>query len=367
MTLEKPVTLPRSRLTADCGPESIFAVMTYWEKPASLQQISRAMRDPRMSGVLSTDFPLLAQQAGMQATLIEGSVGRIKKAIDRRVPPIIMLEVGGGDFHFFVVSGYNDPEQTVVCEEYDGAKRLISYEELEERWQRRGGHLMVEMELSSAEADYRAAGGLEKEGFYSEAAALHRRALQADPEHYPARVGLGNCLLALGKLEEALAEYRRAYATNASDPKVCNNLANILLELKREPAEAERLADRAAEEFDATYRLAREEAEKEPRPAVRALRAKELQFAELDLAYAMGTLGQARAALGKDVPAITAWKASFDHFPLTHFDARAKRLYEIGLAHKRLQMPQEARRHWESALREVRDPALRAKIEAELK
>ena len=366
VVVSKPVTLPRSIVDSDCGPESICAVMHYWGKSASVTEISSLIRDPGQPGIYSPDLPALARSKGLRSRFVSGTVGRIKTAIDRDVPPIIMVEAAPGAFHYFVVSGYNDRTGTVVCEDYEGSKRLISFEDVEEAW-RRPDHVMLELELSTADADYRAAANLESEGLWGEAIALHKRALQADPDHYEARVGLANCQLAQGKLEEALEGYRLAFKIKPADPKLCNNLANVVLELRRDPEEAERLAGSAVEQFDAAVRRLREDASREPQPSVRAVRQRELARAERDLAHAMGTLGQAQAAGRKHVLAIASWRASYDHFALTEFDWRAKRQYEIGLSQRQISMPAEARKSLERALSEARDPSLREKIQAALK
>jgi tetratricopeptide (TPR) repeat protein len=364
--LPKPVTLPRSRLTAECVPESVCAVMNYWGKSATVEELSFYGRTPNLNGMLSTQVPVLARQKGFKATFLEGSVGKIKNAIDRGVPPIIGVQSGGGNYHCFVVIGYNDKEQTLVCEEYNDTKRLISYEEVEVLWQP-SGHLMLELEVSRAEELFADGAGQEAKGRYGEAAALYRKALKLDPKFYEARLGLGNCLLFQQKLEEALVEYKLAFESNSADPKVCNNLANVYLELKRELPEAERLAGLAVERYGTAAERAREAMDQERQPALRALRQSEFKDAELDLADALGTLGQARAANDRHELAIAAWKAARDHYPLTEFDSRAKRLLEIARSCRALNMPAEARRHLEIALREARDPALRSKIEAAMK
>jgi tetratricopeptide (TPR) repeat protein len=363
----RPVTLPRSRLTADCGPEAFCALLNYWGKPGTVQEISRLARLSGLrEGMFSNNFPLLARQKGLHASLVEGSVGRLKKAVDREVPPIVMVASGGGNFHYFVVTGYSDREQVVVCEEYENSKRLLPYGEIEEIW-KPAGHAMFEIERTTADRDYDDAADLESKGRAAEAAPLYRRALEADPGHYEARLGLANCLLSQGKPEEALREYREAYRTNPADPRVLNNLANVLLELKRETAEAEALAGQAVERLRADLGRARQEVEREPEPALRALRKKEMAAVEWDLADGLGTLGQARAANGGHAPAIAAWRASLDHTPLTEFDARARRLYEMALSCRELRMPAQAREHLSRALAEARDPALRARIEAALR
>ena len=340
--------------------------MNYWGKAASVEELSFYGRTPNMTGMLSTQVPVLARQKGFKATFLEGSVGKIKNAIDRGVPPIIGVQSGGGNYHAFVVIGYNDQEKTIVCEEYEDTKRLIPYEEIEELWQP-AGHLMLELEISKSDELFTEGAGLEAKGRYDEAAVLYRKALQLDPACYEARVGLGNCLLFKHKLEEALTEYKLAFEANSADPRVCNNLANIYLELKRELPEAERLAGLAVERYEAAFRHLRSAADQETRPALRTVRLAELKDAELDLADALGTLGQARAANERHDLAIAAWKAARDHYPLTEFDVRAKRSLEIAQSCRALNMPAEARRNLECALHEARDPDLRSKIESLLK
>src|SRR5207244_12425361 len=59
VTLSRPVALPRSRLTSDCGPESICAVINYWGKPASLKEISLLVRDANVVRVAHQERDLL--------------------------------------------------------------------------------------------------------------------------------------------------------------------------------------------------------------------------------------------------------------------------------------------------------------------
>ena len=270
-------------MTAECVPESLCAVMNYWGKAASVEELSFYGRNSNMNGMLSTQVPILARQKGFRATFLEGSVGRIKLAIDRGVPPIIGVESGGGNYHCFVVIGYSDPDQVIVCEEYHDSKRLIPYDEVERLWQP-AGHLMLELEVSRADELFADGANLEAKGRYSEAALLQ----------------------------------------------------------------------------------ARQAAEQEPEGAARSIRQKEAGNAELDLADAFATLAQIRSVNGKHELAVAAWKAALEHTPLTQFDVRAKREFEIAFSFQALSMPAEARRHLDSALRQARDPDLRAKIEAAL-
>jgi tetratricopeptide (TPR) repeat protein len=331
-----------------------------------VEELSHDIRDPRLEGIYSIDLPLLARRKGLTAIISEGNLEKIRRAVEREVPPVIMVASGGGGFHFFVLSGFNDAERLIVAEDYHGTKRLIGYDELEEIWTP-ARRVLLEMEPSKAEDLHRQGANLEAEGLFKEAAVFYRKAVDLDADHYEARTGLGNCLLADGKLEDALEEYRRARRINAADPKLLNNLANVLLELKRDIPEAEAASEKAVAEFEAAWRRARDEAERETTPSLRALKSRDLPALERDLAHGLGTLGQARAAAGRHELAVAAWKASYDHFPVTAFDLRAKRLYEIAQSCRALAMPAEGRRHLERALGEAKDAALRGKIETALK
>lgn len=364
----RPVTLPRSRVTADCGAESLCAVFDYWEKPVSLLEVSVDVRRQGDAGMLSTDLPRIARSRGLHARLLDGSVGRIKQAVDRDVPPIIMIQSGPDAFHYFVVTGYSDRERVVVCEEYSDTKRLIGYGEIEERW-KPTGHYMLEITLPTAYLLYEKGKDFLKAGHPEEAQELFRRALEEDAGHYESRVALGNILLSAGRLEEAHDEYLLAHQAAGGDPWVLNNLANIRLELGRELAGAEEMAGQAVEAYERLWQDAREEEERQTRPALRAVRAREAAKRERDLAHALGTLGQARAANGRHELAIAAWKASYAHFPLTAFDSRAKRLLETGLSYRTLGNHAQAREHLRQALavsKQGKDEKLRTRIAEEL-
>ena len=366
VSLPKPVSLPRGRYTKTCLPESLCAVVNYLGKAASVEEFLFLGQKENQKGMTTNQIAALARTKGCKTTFVDGSVGRIKNAIDRGLPPIIQVDSGGGLFHCFVVTGYSDRESNIVCEDYNDTKRLIPYLEIEALWEN-AKHVMAEVEISKADEFLADAVGFDAKGEYGEAVVFYRKALEADPNLFEARFGLGNCLYFQHKLEEALAEYLLAYAANSADPRVCNNLANVYLELKRELPEAERLAGLAVDRYRTALQQVRSAVEQESTPALRQLRQKELRYAETDLADSLATLGQALAANGRHDRAIASWKAARDHYPLTEFDVRARRLLEIALSCRALNMPVEARENLEAALREARDPDLRARIEAALK
>jgi tetratricopeptide (TPR) repeat protein len=336
--------------------------MAYWGRPVSVPELALLGRQMGLQGMVFTSIPAVARRKGFHVEFIDGTVQRIRSAVDRDVPPLIGAKVGPDTFHAFVVSGYSDREQAVLCEDYEGRKRFIGYAELEEAWAK-SGHLMLELRPSDADEYTRTGADREAKGQYAEAADLYGMALAADPAHYEARVGLGNCRYFQGRREEAVKEYRMARETNGADPKLANNLASVLVELRADLPEAADLAERAVDAFGSAERAAREAMEREPLEAVKARRRKEHRDAELDLADALATLGQARAANGRHDLAVAAAKAALDHYPLTESDARARRHLEIALSSRALGMAAQALEHLDRARGEARDPALLKRIE----
>jgi tetratricopeptide (TPR) repeat protein len=177
---------------------------------------------------------------------------------------------------------------------------------------------------------------------------------------------MGTCLLAQGQPAEAMTWYEKAHRQDGGDPRICNNLANIYVVLKKNLERVEILAERAVQVYGERRKRAEDEVRQSER-ALRELRVRELKQAEQELSSALGTLGQARAANTKLELAIAAWQASLELMPLDRPDARARRLLEIGRAYKRLETPSEAKRHLEQALGTAKDEALRREIKAELR
>lgn len=84
-------------------------------------------------------------------------------------------------------------------------------------------------------------------GAISEANECCRRALDIQPEHYEARVNLGNVLYSQGKFEEAATQYQKAIQINPNNPGARSNLGNLLGEMGK--------YDEAAASYQAAIQL----------------------------------------------------------------------------------------------------------------
>jgi tetratricopeptide (TPR) repeat protein len=299
---------------------------------------------------------------------VDGSPGRIKQAIDRHEPPIIMVRIKDDLYHFFVVSGYSDRLHMILCEEYDGAKRAIAFNELRELWSPTN-FFMLEISPSTAESDFELGAKFESEGKYPEAIQMYEKALARDPAHQPSMVGMGNCNLALGERVKAIECYRRALSLYPDDPKALNNLAHTLWASGQNLDEAKTLSDRAVKIYvDRLSSLekilvtmqgqgAAEETQKD------VIRRRNETRIELALGY--GTLAAVRFALDEFALAISAWKASYDMLDLSFTDLRARRLLMIARSYKHLNVRSQWEAYLDEAARTAQDPNLIEEIRTE--
>jgi thioredoxin-like negative regulator of GroEL len=359
------LTLPSGRLPLYCGPEALSAVLDHHGRRIDVEVLALDIFDARRGGTIPHNMVRRASREGFDAEARRGSIGALKEAVESGVPPIIEIEVEEGAHHYFVVVGYNEERRVVICLDYNGTKRVIGYDRLEERW-KPVDHMMILVRRGAAEQAVELGGKLYNAGRYKEAAKRFRRAIEIRPDHAGAHVGLGNCLRALGKNGEARAAYEKALEHAPYDAMALNNLADLLLETEQEPGKAEEMASRAVDSFRASLERTRREAVKEANPRHRKLLRREERRQQIRLAFALDTLAKARSANGHHVLAAAAWQASLDHLPLDFHDHRARRMYRLGLANRAMGMGSVARDWLRKALEEARDEDLRARIEEEL-
>lgn len=363
--LSRPAPLPKGAVTFDCGPEALCAILVFFNKPADIAGITARIYDPVSRGTFATAIPSLARELGLANHPVTGRVSRLKAAVDRDHPCLIMVRLRKDLHHFFVVAGYNDRSSVVVCEEYDGSKRLLGYEELEELW-RPVGFWCLEFYPAGAAEDVDAAQAFEERGDHARAAELYRRAIEKDPADADAVTGLANCLKMKGDLAGSRERYEEALRLRPDHPVALINFADQLVASGQELPRAAELAGRAVDVCTAERRLLKEDLARASKYQKERIAA-DLAGAEDFLAAAFGTLGQAEAAAGHPVPAISAFKASLDLVPLDEADRRARRMIEIGDQYRKLSMGREAQLQFTRALETAKDPALRKTAEERLR
>lgn len=367
IVINKKISLPENHITNECGPESLVAVARYWGKDLKLAECARAIYSEKLGGTPSTQLAPYIRNLGFKATLVDNtSVGALKNFIDRQAPPIIMIDVSpnksGDAFHFFIVVGYSDKENALLCQYYEEKYYTISYNDLSERWGK-AGNFCLAIEPSEAADEFDWAAELENKQDYKTALEHFKKAIAKDPNHFLSYVGMGNMYLALDNLKQALATYQKAYVLNREDRKVLNALANIYVELGIYLDDAEVYASKAADRYKSYIEELKLEIIRTPTQEAR----EELGVAQFEIIQVYGTLGEARLARGEFTLAISTFQAALEIAPLTEPDFRAKRYYEIALAYLGLKKPKDARENLERAITIVKDTQLKTRIEKTLK
>jgi hypothetical protein len=251
-----------------CGPGSLALVLNAIGDPVSERDLDPLLPTAPGGGVLSVDLLLAARQRGFDAGLVAGTAADVRAEIGAGLPAILMLRLldlpgkRRDVFHYVVVDGF-DPDGNLFRVQFgDGQARWTSMRKLEKGWAAAGHALLLVRARPVVDGDLLAGVVLEEAGRLEEAVALYRRVLAVRPESARAWTDLGNAQGAQGATEDAEKAYRQALRLSPDDPDALNNLAWLLLQGKRQLEEAEGLAVRAAavpgpERFQALDTLAR--------------------------------------------------------------------------------------------------------------
>ncbi|HEY5610898.1 MAG TPA: tetratricopeptide repeat protein, partial [Thermoanaerobaculia bacterium] len=170
-----------------------------------------------------------------------------------RRPLILMLRVMDAPgtendlFHYVVASGVDASLRLVRIHYGDGKRRWASIDKMEPAWAA-GGHALfligAKTKRVATESDLRRAVVLEAAGKIKEAVALYRHFLDSHPESSLAWTNLANAHATAADLHSAEVAYRNALFIDRENCDALNNLAWLLLGLRRLD-EAEPLARRA--------------------------------------------------------------------------------------------------------------------------
>jgi len=362
--LPRPASLPRGKQASNCGPEAFWAVLNFHGKRVSLEAVERELYVPSISGSITPKVASLARKHGMTAEFSGGAgFRRLKEAINDQIPPVIEV-TWRGMHHFFLVAGYSDAEQVVVCEHYGARQFRLTYEDLEEIWRPRQYQAIVlkpsdASKLAETGYDFLAAGKTDR------AEEQFDLALKEVPDLGRALAGKGRCRLEVGDVDGAKEYIEKAWATLPDDPEVLNNLAHILLQKKSDPARAEQLAidavarkKRQISEFEEELKLAA--------PGTAGRIQADIDGAKSDLFYYYGTLGQAHEATGKTRESAAVREESLKHPPAEDPDGLARRHLELAVLLQGLGEGERAKDHLRKALEAARDGELRKRIKGRM-
>ena len=122
-----------------CGPASLAAVLNYWGKAVTPEEIATAIYSPRLKGTLSLDMWQYARAQDLEADMRNGSLEDLKGHLEQHIPVIAFLNLGYRWLpvgHFVVVVGLDPANHKVIT--YSGTEQNspISYDRFLDAWQK---------------------------------------------------------------------------------------------------------------------------------------------------------------------------------------------------------------------------------------
>jgi ABC-type bacteriocin/lantibiotic exporter with double-glycine peptidase domain len=129
------------QLEAQCGPASLAAVLNYWGKQVSPEQIAHEIYVPRLKGSLSLDLWRYARTQNFDATIDRGSLEYLRAHLLKNEPIVASLNLGYRLLplgHYLVVVGLDPDERMVIA--YSGTERnsRIPFEQFLSAWRKTG-------------------------------------------------------------------------------------------------------------------------------------------------------------------------------------------------------------------------------------
>lgn len=135
---------PQSSARYQCGPTTLASVLAFHGVAVSEAIIGDAIYSPTARGVLLTDLAWFARQHGFRAELRTGTLADLQVALDRGLPPIVLLDLGVAQFrqpHFTALTGWSEDGVTNLNTKPAGAR--VTRQVFQRQWQRAGNHYLL--------------------------------------------------------------------------------------------------------------------------------------------------------------------------------------------------------------------------------
>ena len=329
----------------DCGPEAVTAILrAAGDRDLTVEQATARLYDEARKGTLSVDLVPFIRERGFRPELVSGAnLATLKELIRSRRPALAMLNVASfprkvleayrpqGLHHFFVVTGFNDRREEVVCEWYGGKKALVAYREFAPAWADDGNFCLV-IGRETPESLTQAGREFLARGSAPQARASWERALALDPGWVPARLQLGALAFREGRADDAVAEFGKAVGLEPLNPEALNDLAFARSARGESGDEVAGLARRAVERYAES--AARAEASLAAQRATLGAEARiaaerDLARLKADLASAHDTEAGILEARGAAAEAVAASEAALAPADESRAEFRARQFLRI--------------------------------------
>ncbi len=124
-----------------CGPACVAAVMQYYGRNVSQEEVGREVYDPDTRAAHGADMLLYARNAGFAAYSWNASIEDVKKKLSAGLPVIALQQNSQADIsgHYRVITGYDEKNDCfAIMDPYYDYIAQLSSAEMKKLWQRMG-------------------------------------------------------------------------------------------------------------------------------------------------------------------------------------------------------------------------------------
>jgi len=129
-----------------CGPAALASVLSFYQQPVDLEELTRQIVIPRLQGTLPMDMERAARERGLRTTSASGDRGLLFASLRSNMPVICLLDLGFGPVkqpHYVVLTGFDDGNRLFIMHDGAAADRTMSYERFDRAWERGGNWMLV--------------------------------------------------------------------------------------------------------------------------------------------------------------------------------------------------------------------------------
>ncbi len=119
-----------------CGAASLAMVLRYWQQPADVEEIARALVDPELHGIRGSLLESFARARGVTAIAYKGDLAQLRDYLDRGRPLIAAWKLKKGYHNVVVVDA--DATRVTFHDPAEGPSRSLEAAEFERRWKGAG-------------------------------------------------------------------------------------------------------------------------------------------------------------------------------------------------------------------------------------
>jgi tetratricopeptide (TPR) repeat protein len=240
---EWPADLPqRAELTEvpffpqidyQCGPAALATSMASFNVNVTAEQLVPQVYLPARQGSLQVEMLATPRRYGLVSYQLAPSLENLLREVAAGTP-VVVLQNLDADWHYAVAVGYDFPANEMVLRSGVTKRLDMPFFVLEYTWKNSGYWAMVTMPpdripVTASEPSYlEAIVAMARVAEPGAVQTAYQTFLERWPDNATASIGLANSHYAQGRLDQAEAVLRRAFARNPDSDAVMNNLAQAL-------------------------------------------------------------------------------------------------------------------------------------------